>query len=383
MKYISVLGSTGSVGAQALDVVRDNKDRLCVKALAANKNIDKLYEQIIEFEPEIAAVYDVNAAIRLKDALGGKTNIVSGMEGLIEVATYHKSQLTLCAVSGSIGLLPAYKAAECGKVIALANKETMVIAGHIINSKAKEAGAAIIPVDSEHSAIFQCLAGSDKKDISKILLTASGGPFFNKTKDYLKDVTVQQALKHPNWSMGSKISIDSATLMNKGLEVIEAVMLFGVSSDIIEVLIHPQSIVHSAVQYADGNIIAQMGITDMRVPIHYSLFYPQRYPSRYNKLDLFGKELTFYKPDTDTFVSLKLAYEAIKTGHTMPLALNAANEVAVNAFLNKKIKFLDIAEIVAHIMQNHKPVKEASLQDVIALDERLKIQTQQYINSKY
>ncbi len=384
MKYLSVLGSTGSVGSQTLDVVRNNRDKLTVKALAANKNIDLLYKQILEFTPDIAAVYDEESAKKLESMSIGGTKIVSGMEGLCEAASYDKSDMTVCAISGSIGLLPAYKAVEAGKDIALANKETMVAAGDIINAKAKEKNVLIIPVDSEHSAIFQCLCGNDKKDISRILLTASGGPFFGRTKEQLSSVTVDQALKHPNWSMGSKISIDSSTLMNKGLEVIEAVMLFGIKSDKIEVLVHPQSIVHSAVEYSDGSIIAQMGIADMKIPIHIALFYPQREVSNYNnKLDLFDKQLTFHKPDTVTFKSLKLAYNAIETGHTMPLVLNAANEAAVWAFLSRKIKFLDIADIVDEIMQSHKVIKGLSLDEIVLLDGIIKNQTKEYISKKY
>lgn len=383
MKYLSVLGSTGSVGSQTLDVVRNNRDKLCVKAIAANKNIDKLYEQIIEFAPDIAAVYDEESAKKLKSVIKGKTKIVSGMEGLCEAAAYDKCDMTVCAISGSIGLLPAYKAVEAGKNIALANKETMVAAGDIINAKAKEKNGLIIPVDSEHSAIFQCLYGNDKKDISRILLTASGGPFFGKTKEQLLDVTVDEALKHPNWSMGSKISIDSATLMNKGLEVIEAVMLFGVKSDKIEVLVHPQSVVHSAVEYTDGSVIAQMGITDMKIPIHIALFYPQREVSNYNKLNLFDNQLTFHKPDTNTFKSLKLAYDAIETGYTMPLVLNAANEAAVGAFLSRQIKFLGIADIVEEMMQEHKIIKGLSLDEIILLDGIIKNQTKEYISKKH
>ena len=259
----------------------------------------------------------------------------------------------------------------------------MVAAGEIINAKAKEKNVLIIPVDSEHSAIFQCMYGNDRKDISRILLTASGGPFFGKTKEQLSKVTVDQALKHPKWSMGSKISIDSATLMNKGLEVIEAVMLFGVKSDKIEVLVHPQSIVHSAVEYTDGSIIAQMGIADMKIPIHIALFYPQREASNYNKLDLFDKQLTFHKPDTDTFKCLKLAYNAIETGYTMPLVMNAANEAAVGAFLSRQIKFLDIADTVEEMMQSHKVIKGLSLDEIILLDGIIKSQTKEYISKKY
>ncbi len=383
MRYLSVLGSTGSVGSQTLDVVRKNSDKLCVKALAVNKNTDKLYEQIIEFAPDIASVYDEDSAEKLKSMAIGKTKIISGMKGLCEAAAYHKVDMTVCAISGSIGLLPAYKAIEAGKNIALANKETMVAAGDIINAKAKEKNVLIVPVDSEHSAIFQCLYGNDKKDLNKILLTASGGPFFSKNKAELSRVTVDQALKHPNWSMGSKISIDSATLMNKGLEVIEAVMLFGVKSDKIEVVVHPQSIVHSMVEYTDGSVIAQMGAADMKIPIHIALFYPQRQMAEYNNFELYNKQLTFYKPDTDTFKSLKLAYEAIEIGYTMPLAMNAANEAAVHAFLNRRIKFLDIADIVDEMMQMHKVIKGTSLEEIILLDGIVKNQTKEYISKNF
>jgi 1-deoxy-D-xylulose-5-phosphate reductoisomerase len=382
MKYLSVLGSTGSVGEQTLNVVRNNKNRLCIKALAVHSNIQKLYEQIEEFEPEIVAVYDKESALRLKNSIKNNVKVVDGMDGLCEVAAYHNSDTIVSAISGSIGLLPTYTAIENGKNIALANKETMVIAGDIINTKAREQNVSIIPVDSEHSAIFQCLYGNDRKDLSKILLTASGGPFFGKTKDELNDVTVEQALKHPNWSMGSKISIDSATLMNKGLEVIEAVMLFGVDCGKIQVIVHPQSIIHSMVEYIDGSIIAQLGITDMQIPLHIALFYPQRIESTYDKLNLFNKTLSFFEPDTETFLSLKLAYEAIKIGGTMPLVLNAANEIAVHAFLRKEIKFLHIPNIVSDMMNKHDPIKNLSLQELIELDKITKKQTRDYINKK-
>ncbi len=383
MKYLSVLGSTGSVGTQTLNVVRNNKDLLGIKALAANSNIRLLHEQIEEFRPEIVAVYDKESAFKLKDSIKNNVSIVYGMDGLCEVAAYHAADMVVSAISGSIGLLPTYTAIENGKNIALANKETMVIAGNIINDLAKEKKASIIPVDSEHSAIFQCLYGNEKEDLNKILLTASGGPFLRKSKEELSNVTVEDALKHPNWSMGSKISIDSATLMNKGLEVIEAAMLFGVDYNKIEVVVHPQSIVHSMVEYRDGSIIAQMGIADMQIPIHIALFYPQRIKATYKKLNLFNKKLSFFEPDMETFYSLKLAYEAIRIGHTMPLVLNAANEIAVHAFLRKEIKFLHIPRIVAEMMEMHDLLKYLSIQEICELDKIIKLQTKKYIAKKY
>jgi 1-deoxy-D-xylulose-5-phosphate reductoisomerase len=383
MKYLSVLGSTGSVGMQTLHVIRNHRDKLAVKALAVNRNIEILYKQIQEFKPEIVAVYDKESAFRLKDSISSNVKIVYGMDGLCEVAAYHASDMVMSAISGSIGLLPTYTSIENAKNIALANKETMVVAGDIINKKANEKNVRIIPVDSEHSAIFQCLYGNEKKDLHKILLTASGGPFLGKTKEELNNVTVENALKHPNWTMGSKISIDSATLMNKGLEVIEAAMLFDVDYKKIEVVVHPQSIVHSMVEYIDGSIIAQLGITDMKIPIHIALFYPQRIESACEKLSLFDKTLTFYKPDLETFYSLSLAYEAAKIGHTMPLVLNAANEIAVYAFLKKEIKFVHIPKIVSEMMDAHDPIGNLSLQEILELDKAIKRQTKEYIDKKY
>ena len=353
MKNIAVLGSTGSIGTQTLDVVRANPERLCVKALAAGHNITQLESQIREFHPQIAAVWDEKKAKELRICTADlPVKIVSGMEGLLEIAQMEEAEVLVTAIVGMIGIRPTIAAIKAGKDIALANKETLVTAGHIIMPLAKEYNVKILPVDSEHSAIFQSLNGEKKTQIDKILLTASGGPFRGKDKAFLKHVQLEDALKHPNWSMGHKITIDSASMVNKGLEVMEAKWLFDVELEQIEVVVHPQSVIHSAVQYEDGAVIAQLGTPDMRLPIQYALYYPKRRPLSGDRLDLFALgQLTFEKPDTETFRGLALAYQAMCRGGNIPTAFNAANEKAVALFLDRKIAYQQIPEMIESCME--------------------------------
>lgn len=366
MRTIAIIGSTGSIGTQTLDVVRANAD-IRVGALAAGNNIELLEKQVREFKPALISVQSEDRASELRVALSDfNCKIVYGMEGLIEVATYEPAELVVTAIVGMIGIRPTIEAIKAGKDIALANKETLVTAGHLIMNLASEYHVRILPVDSEHSAIFQCLHGETGNKISKLLITASGGPFLGKTREELKDVTVEDALKHPNWSMGRKITIDSATLVNKGLEVIEARWLFDVAPENIEVVVQPQSIIHSMVEFADGAIKAQLGTADMRLPIQYALYYPER---RY----LSGDRLDFSKicgiltsePDRETFKGLDFAYSAIQTGGSMPTVLNAANECAVAKFLNKDIKFLQIYDIIETCMGAHTVIAEPSLEQIL------------------
>ncbi len=372
MKYISILGSTGSIGTQTLDVVRQHPDKITLAAISGNNNIELLKKQIIEFNPELCCVMNQDKALKLKKDLPThiKTEIVSGMEGLIAVAEFAKSEIIVTAVSGMIGLQPTVAAIKKGKTIALANKETLVTGGEYIMDLAKKYKASILPVDSEHSAIFQCLMANNNKDIHKILLTASGGPFRGKNEEYLKTVTVEDALKHPSWSMGKKITIDSATLMNKGLEVIEAKFLFDIEPEQIEVIVHPQSIVHSGVEFIDHSTIAQMGHPDMRVPIQFALFYPNRVENSYKSLSLSEiATLTFEKPDLSTFKCLSLAYEALRVEGTMPAVLNASNEICVKLFLDKKISFLEIGNINERVMLNHTPVEIDSVETILQVEK--------------
>lgn len=367
MKYISILGSTGSIGTQTLDVVRENKDKLTVCAISGNENVELLRNQILEFSPKLCAVMNESNALELKKSLPSscKTEIVAKMDGLISVATHSEAEIVVTAVSGMVGLRPTIEAIKLKKTIALANKETLVAGGEYIMDLAKKHGATILPVDSEHSAIFQSLQANKHREINKIIITASGGPFRGRSLDELENVTVADALKHPNWSMGKKITIDSATLMNKGLEVIEAKFLFNVPVEKIEVVVHPQSIIHSAVEYIDHSIIAQLGEANMRVPIQYALFYPDRVTNNLKSISLSQiGSLSFEKPDTNVFKCLNLALEALKIGGTMPAVLNAANEANVELFLQGKIKFLDIANINEQIMLKHNPQPLSSL-DVI------------------
>ena len=372
MKYISILGSTGSIGTQTLDVVREHSDKISVCAISGNNNIELLRKQIIEFNPQLCCVMDDSNALKLKELLPPhiKTEIVSGMEGLIAVAEYEKSEIIVTAVSGMIGLKPTVAAIKKGKTIALANKETLVTGGSYIINLSKKHNAKIFPVDSEHSAIFQCLMANESKAVNKILLTASGGPFRGKNEEFLKTVTVEDALKHPSWSMGKKITIDSATLMNKGLEVIEAKFLFDIEPEQIEVIVHPQSIIHSGVEFIDHSTIAQLGLPDMRIPIQFALFYPRRMRNNYKSLSLSDIGcLTFEKPDLSTFKCLSLAFEALRAGGTMPAVLNASNEACVRLFLDKRISFLDIGNINEKVMLRHNPVKIDSIETILEAEE--------------
>ena len=352
MKKIAILGSTGSIGTQTLEVVRANKD-IEVTALAAGSNIDLLEKQIREFSPKIAAVWNEEKAKELKDRVRDlDIRVESGMDGLLAVATELGAEIVVTAVVGMIGIRPTIAAMNAGKDIALANKETLVTAGHIIMSLAKEKHVRILPVDSEHSAIFQSLNGETGNKIHKILLTASGGPFRGKKPEDLAHIQVEDALRHPNWTMGRKITIDSSTLVNKGLEVMEAKWLFDVELEQIEVVVHPQSVIHSAVQYEDGAVIAQLGTPDMRLPIQYALYYPKRRPLSGDRLDLFALgQLTFERPDTETFRGLALAYQAMRRGGNIPTAFNAANEKAVALFLDRNIAYQQIPEMIESCME--------------------------------
>ena len=372
MKKIAILGSTGSIGTQTLEVVRENKD-IEVLGLAAGNNIKLLERQIREFHPKMAAVWSEERAKELRENVKDlDIKIVSGMEGLIELSVMEESEILVTAIVGMIGIRPTIEAIKAGKDIALANKETLVTAGHIIMPLAKEYQVAILPVDSEHSAIFQSLQGGQEKALHKILLTASGGPFRQKTREELLNIQVEDALKHPNWEMGRKITIDSSTLVNKGLEVIEAKWLFDVSLDQIEVVVHPQSIIHSMVEYVDGAIIAQLGTPDMKLPIQYALYYPERRFLPGDRLDFAAlSKLTFEKPDMETFYGLRLAFEAGKEGGSLPTVFNAANELTVSKFLDRKIKYLEIPEIIEHCMQAHKTIADPSVNDILQTEQEV------------
>ena len=372
MKKIAILGSTGTIGTQTLEVVRENKD-IEVLGLAAGNNIKLLERQIREFHPKMAAVWSEERAKELRENVKDlNIKIVSGMEGLIELSVMEESEILVTAIVGMIGIRPTIEAIKAGKDIALANKETLVTAGHIIMPLAKEYQVAILPVDSEHSAIFQSLQGGQEKALHKILLTASGGPFRQKTREELLNIQVEDALKHPNWEMGRKITIDSSTLVNKGLEVIEAKWLFDVSLDQIEVVVHPQSIIHSMVEYVDGAIIAQLGTPDMKLPIQYALYYPERRFLPGDRLDFAAlSKLTFEKPDMETFYGLRLAFEAGKEGGSLPTVFNAANELAVSKFLERKIKYLEIPEIIEHCMQAHKTIADPSVDEILQTEQEV------------
>ena len=372
MKKIAILGSTGSIGTQTLEVVRENGD-LEVLGLAAGNNIKLLEAQIREFHPKVAAVWSEEKAKELRENVKDlDVKIVSGMDGLIEVSVIPESEVLVTAIVGMIGIKPTIEAIKAGKNIALANKETLVTAGHIIMPLAKAYNVAILPVDSEHSAIFQSLQGNPRGALHKILLTASGGPFRGKTKEQLKDIQVEDALKHPNWEMGRKITIDSSTLVNKGLEVMEAKWLFDVDFDHIEVVVHPQSIIHSMVEYVDGAIIAELGTPDMKLPIQYALYYPDRrfLPGERVNFATLG-QLTFEKPDLETFDGLRLAFEAGRTGGSMPTVYNAANELAVSKFLDRKIKYLEIPEIIETCMANHKNIVDPTVEQILQTEKEV------------
>lgn len=366
MKNIAILGSTGSIGSQTLDIVRNNDD-LKVAGLAAGSNVRLMEKQVREFKPHLAVMGDEKKASELRSLLSDTgTKVLSGMDGMLELATLSGSDVLVTAIVGMIGIRPTIAAIEAKKTIALANKETLVTAGHIIMPLAKEKGVPILPVDSEHSAIFQSMHGENKSRVEKILLTASGGPFRGLSYEELKKKKKSDALKHPNWSMGQKITIDSATLVNKGLEVMEAGWLFDVPREKIEVVIHPQSIIHSMVQYSDGGIMAQLGMPDMKLPIQYALFYPDRRPMNTERVDFFKlKELSFFKPDVETFKGLKMAYAAMDTGGSMPAVYNAANEMAVGMFLNERIGFTDIYDIIELAMSMHRVIENPSLDEIL------------------
>ncbi len=379
MKKIAILGSTGSIGTQTLEVARTNGD-IEVLALSANSNIRLLEEQIREFHPRLAAVGNEENAKKLKENVRDlDVKITSGMDGLLEVATCEEAEILVTAIVGMIGIRPTIEAIKAGKDIALANKETLVTAGHIIMPLAKQYGVSILPVDSEHSAIFQSLQGGQEKALHKILLTASGGPFRGRTKEELVDIQVEDALKHPNWEMGRKITIDSSTLVNKGLEVIEAKWLFGVDVGQIEVVVQPQSIIHSMVEYEDGAVIAQLGTPDMKLPIQYALYYPERRYLPGERLDFFKlSQITFEKPDLDTFYGLKLAMRAGREGGTLPTVFNAANERAVALFLNRKIGYLKITELIAECMERHKNVMNPSVDEILSVEQ----ETYEYVDGR-
>jgi 1-deoxy-D-xylulose-5-phosphate reductoisomerase len=373
MRSIVLLGSTGSIGTQTLDVVRNNKDELKVVGLAANKRVSDVEQQVREFKPKYVCMFDTEAAKELQEKIADTgIKVMSGMDGLLEIVSVPEADTVLTAVVGMIGIRPTIKAIECGKDIALANKETLVCAGHIIMPLAKEKNVQILPVDSEHSAIFQSLVGQPKDKVEKILLTASGGPFRGKKREELAAMTAADALKHPNWDMGPKVTIDSSSLVNKGLEVMEARWLFDVSLDNIEVLVHPQSIVHSAVQYVDGAVIAQLGVPDMKLPIQYALFYPDRRPMAEKRLDLFELgTLSFEKPDMDTFRGLKLAFDSAYAGGSMPTVFNAANEMAVRRFLKGDIKYLEIYDMIEEAMTHHNKIENPDVAQILDAEKEV------------
>ncbi len=370
MKKIAILGSTGSIGTQTLEVARANGD-IEVLGLAAGNNIVLLEEQIREFRPRLVAVWSEEKAKLLRDNIRDlDVKVVSGMEGLIEVSVMEQTEILVTAIVGMIGIRPTIEAIKAGKDIALANKETLVTAGHLIMPLAKEYHVSILPVDSEHSAIFQSLQGNPRKSLHKILLTASGGPFRGRTREELQHIQVEDALKHPNWEMGRKITIDSSTLVNKGLEVMEAKWLFDVEFDQIEVVVHPQSVIHSMVEYEDGAIIAELGTPDMKLPIQYALYYPERRFLAGDRVDFAAlSKLTFEKPDLKTFYGLDLAFQAGRAGGSMPTVFNAANELAVSKFLDREIAYLQIPEIIEECMSNHKNILNPSVEEILATEQ--------------
>lgn len=379
MKKIGILGSTGSIGTQTLEIVRSNPD-LQVVALAAGSNVSLMEQQVREFHPLLAVMGSEEASADLKSRIADTdTRVSAGMEGMLELAILPQVEVLVTAIVGMIGIRPTIAAIEAGKTIALANKETLVTAGHIIMPLAKQKGVSILPVDSEHSAIFQSMHGENRERVSKILLTASGGPFRGKKTEELQDITVEDALKHPNWSMGRKITVDSATLVNKGLEVMEAKWLFDVEPDQIQVVVHPQSIIHSMVEYVDGGIMAQLGMPDMKLPIQYALFYPDRRPMDGKRVDFFAlKSISFEEPDVKTFRGLQLAYDAIAAGGSMPTVFNAANEKAVGLFLDKKIRFLAIYDLIQGAMEQHKVIANPTVDEILEAEA----QAHAYISGK-
>lgn len=372
MKKLTVLGSTGSIGTQTLEVIRANPGDFDVVALVANRNVDMLLEQAKEFEPEVVCIYDEKTALENKNRFKGIADVVSGMEGLISCATENDADMAVCAIVGMIGVKPVIEAVKAGKDIALANKETLVTAGHIIMPLAREKNVKILPVDSEHSAIFQSLNGEKRNQVSKLILTASGGPFRGKKRSELQNIKVEDALKHPNWSMGKKITIDSATMVNKGLEILEASWLFDMDIDDIQVVIQPQSVIHSMVEFRDGAVIAQLGTPDMKLPIQYALYYPDRNFLAGDRLDFYKlKHIDFEKPDTDTFEGMSLAVTAGKIGGSMPTVYNAANEYAVARFLNRKSGFLDITNTIKEMMASHKVINNPDVDTIISIEREI------------
>ena len=380
MKKIAILGSTGSIGTQTLDVVRANQD-IQVLGISAGRNVKMLEKQVREFHPSLVAVWDETAAadlaVRISDT---QTKVVSGMEGLVELARMPETDILVTAVVGMIGIRPTMEGIRAGKDIALANKETLVTAGHLIMPMAKEYGVQILPVDSEHSAIFQALHGEKQKEVHKLLITASGGPFRGRKREELAHVTLADTLKHPNWVMGQKITVDSATLVNKGLEVMEAGWLFDMDLDHIQVVVQPQSIIHSMVEFKDGAVMAQLGTPDMRLPIQYALYYPERRYLDGERLDFRKlKQITFEEPDMETFLGLPMAMEAAKKGGSMPTVFNAANELAVKKFLQEKIGFLDIYEIIGQSMARHTVIQDPGLEEILAVEN----ETYKWIESRW
>jgi len=374
-KNIAILGSTGSIGTQALDVIRSNSDRFAVYALTANNNVELLIRQAIEFQPEVVAIANENCYPTLKEALADQPiKVFAGKDAINQLVEMEPIDMVLTAMVGYAGLKPTMHAIQARKTIALANKETLVVAGEIINELAKTYRTAVIPVDSEHSAIFQCLCGEGDNPIEKVILTASGGPFRTKSLEELKQVTSAQALKHPNWDMGAKVTIDSASMMNKGFEAIEAKWLFGLTSDQIEIVVHPQSIIHSMVQFADSSIKAQLGMPDMRLPIQYAFTYPDRIQTNFERIDFARfRELTFEKPDVKRFRNLELAFEAMKMEGNMPCILNAANEIAVDAFLNQKIGFLQMSDVIEAVMQKASFIQKPTYDDYVMTDAETRL----------
>ena len=374
MKKISVLGSTGSIGTQTLEIVRENPDKFQVTALAAGRNIDLIEKQVQEFHPTLISVKEERDAIELKKRLlasgNHTTEVEYGMDGLVACACKEDAEMTLNSVVGMVGILPTVAAIKAGKTIALANKETLVTAGHIIMPMVEEYQVKLLPVDSEHSAVFQCLQSKGSQTVEKLLLTASGGPFFGKKKDELRTITVEQALKHPNWAMGRKITIDSSTLVNKGLEVMEAGWLFHLTADQIEVVVQPKSIIHSMIQFDDGAVLAQMGVPDMKLPIQYAMTYPERCSMSGERLDFFDlQKIEFYRPDMETFRALSLAFEVFREGGSLPAVYNAANEMAVALFLDRKIGYLQITELIDNAVNAHTKIANPSLEEVLSIEK--------------
>ena len=395
MKNISVLGSTGSIGRQTLEVAAANPEKLKIRVLAAHRNVDLMRQQIESFQPDLAVLTDKDAAAELQKQYQGKTEILSGREGLLAAATYDKADTVLGAMVGYAGLRPTLAAIEAGKNIALANKETLVAAGHIVMQAVVANNVSLLPVDSEHSAIFQSLRGGyhpclsfteksrESSEVKRLILTASGGPFRGKTKEELQHVTLAQCLKHPNWNMGPKVTIDSSTLANKGLDVIEAHWLFNMPYEKIDVVVHPQSIIHSLVEFNDGAIVAQLGIPDMKLPIQYALSYPQRFDCSFGQLDLINASpLTFEKPDREAFPLLQTAISCGKAGGSMPCAFNAANEECVTAFLNGKIAYSDIPEIVQRVVNSHELIPHPSLEEIEESDKAVRVSAKELIRDK-